>query len=1348
MNEVKLKFAIEGGQVVSATIDGVTTRLDKLDQGARAASVGAGTLKTELSSMHLISKTVIGSLSGIAGGLSVVAVAAKAISVQREFDVLNSSLITVTGSSMKAAQEFEWIKRFAATTPYQLNEVTGAFVKMKALGLDASEKALTSYGNTASAMGKGINQMIEAVADASTGEFERLKEFGIKAKQNGDQVSLTFQGVTTSIGNNAAEITQYLQQIGDGEFAGAMQERAKTLDGAISNLADNWDELFRTVNQNAIGPVIYDSVTLASKAISDAITVVNSMSSAAAANAKATGAMATVQEALATTFETVAVLGVNVKYVLTQVGDEIGGVAARAVQILQGNFAGAAAIRSSMVADAKAARVEIDATTTRILGARAAVTAAASVNATASARLARQGVVDADITVAANDKVATSVQKVSAVQKEANRIMLANAAAHTKVVDAAIAADEKAHQLVNDQIKTGRTLLEQIEFETQLLSMNTEQRAIATVERELERQGIVKGTLAYDAYIEQLRKAVSIKAEKESGIKAADDLAKANQTAAEASGKYWEDALMRAFESGKGFFESLWDTIKNTLKTQILKVSIQGVMGGLGVGAAGAATAGESGGNLLGTAGNLSSLYNTVSGGLNLASTAGTYIATNATNLTLGQFGAGMMNTSSMAAAQAAAQAGGAQAAGLVVGSFANGIAGYGISKALSGGYELGSVNTIAGIASMIPGVGPLAGVVGGIVNRAFGSGPLEMTGQGTRGTFGADGFTGTNYANFHRDGGWFSGDTDTTDYSPIDTATNQAWSDAFAGVKTSMSGMATTLGHATTSITAYAKAVDIAAGTTAEQMTAIFTGMADDMAVATAPGITALAKVGETASVTMSRLATSFTTANAWLGRLQDTLFDVGLAGADSASKLADAFGGLDALSASSKAYYDLFYTDAERLAQTSTDVAKGLALVNVTMPGTKDAFRSVVTGLDLTTDAGRNAYAVMLALAPEFATVADAAAAAVKTLTAALTDTAKTGADDAMSALERAVDAQRLIYQAQADAAESAVSELQGIFDTLDSSIKTLYGQVDSAQSAATGRAFIDTALSTAQATGYLPDGADLSAAISAAVGDATVYATQAESDFQKLALAGTLGSLKTLSGDQLTTAEKQLALSKDQLTRLDDTLSLAQQQLDAANGINTSVLSVADAVANLASSLSLFDRTSAAVAAGGTVPLPENASTIYAGMGDDIRTIQDLYSVNLGRVADPEGLANWTAQFMGDGVIDAAEKQTFALAAMPEYKAKYGFAVGINRVPYDMTARIHADEAVVPAAFNPFNPNARQNGIGGNTERLEALVEVLVKTNERLETRLAAIEGSSQRTADATNGRGEMAMLMEAV
>lgn len=199
-------------------------------------------------------------IGAIAGALSVQAFTTKLIQVQREFDILNSSLITVTGSSRNAEIEFAWIKNFAATTPFSLAEVTSAFVKMKALGLDASAEALKSYGNTASAMGKSLNDLIEAIADAATGEFERLKEFGIKANAEGDRVTLTFRGVSTNIGKNAAEITQYLRSIGEVDFAGAMENRANTLDGAISNLSDTWDELFRTINKGLFGDLLLDSV--------------------------------------------------------------------------------------------------------------------------------------------------------------------------------------------------------------------------------------------------------------------------------------------------------------------------------------------------------------------------------------------------------------------------------------------------------------------------------------------------------------------------------------------------------------------------------------------------------------------------------------------------------------------------------------------------------------------------------------------------------------------------------------------------------------------------------------------------------------------------------------------------------------------------------------------------------------------------------------------------------------------------------------------------------------------------------------------------------------------------------
>jgi hypothetical protein len=178
-------------------------------------------------------------VAALAAGM--VALGERVFDVSKRFQSLRASLITVTGSAENADKQFGVIKDFAATTPFQVDQATSAFIKLKALGLDSSTKALTSWGNTASAMGKDLNMMIEAVADAATGEFERLKEFGIKSKSVGDNVQFTFRGVTTTVKKEAGAIQDYLLKIGDTQFAGAMERQMDTIGGAISNLEDQFD---------------------------------------------------------------------------------------------------------------------------------------------------------------------------------------------------------------------------------------------------------------------------------------------------------------------------------------------------------------------------------------------------------------------------------------------------------------------------------------------------------------------------------------------------------------------------------------------------------------------------------------------------------------------------------------------------------------------------------------------------------------------------------------------------------------------------------------------------------------------------------------------------------------------------------------------------------------------------------------------------------------------------------------------------------------------------------------------------------------------------------------------------
>ena len=189
------------------------------------------------------------------------------------FETMKISLEVVTGSAEKATMAFGGILELAKETPFAVSELTEAFIKLKALGLDPSEASLISYGNTASAMGKSLNQMIEAVADAATGEFERLKEFGIKARSQGDNVSFTFQGVTKTVKKNAEDIAGYLQGIGEVQFAGAMSKQMDTINGKISNLGDSTDMLFLKFSEAGAGETFKDIMDLA-------ITGVNGLGSA------------------------------------------------------------------------------------------------------------------------------------------------------------------------------------------------------------------------------------------------------------------------------------------------------------------------------------------------------------------------------------------------------------------------------------------------------------------------------------------------------------------------------------------------------------------------------------------------------------------------------------------------------------------------------------------------------------------------------------------------------------------------------------------------------------------------------------------------------------------------------------------------------------------------------------------------------------------------------------------------------------------------------------------------------------------------------------------------------------
>ena len=176
-------------------------------------------------------------------GAGLAAIGQATVRTAADFEAMEARLVTLEGTSAKARESMEWLSDFAVKTPFEINELTDAFVKLKAYGIDPTDGTLRTLGDTASAMGKSLDQTVEAFADGLSFEWERLKEYGIRAKVAGDEVTFAWQ--TTS-----GQVTQTIKKDGDairdflignmGRFSGAMDRQSKTFSGMMSNLRDQF----------------------------------------------------------------------------------------------------------------------------------------------------------------------------------------------------------------------------------------------------------------------------------------------------------------------------------------------------------------------------------------------------------------------------------------------------------------------------------------------------------------------------------------------------------------------------------------------------------------------------------------------------------------------------------------------------------------------------------------------------------------------------------------------------------------------------------------------------------------------------------------------------------------------------------------------------------------------------------------------------------------------------------------------------------------------------------------------------------------------------------------------------
>jgi hypothetical protein len=735
-------------------------------------------------------------------------------------------------------------------------------------------------------------------------------------------------------------------------------------------------------------------------------------------------------------------------------------------------------------------------------------------------------------------------------------------------------------------------------------------------------------------------------------------------------------------------------------------------------------------------------------------------------------------------------------------------------------GGVMGPIGALAGLVlSRIPAVQKLmTSVFGGkqsVSDSGFGMDPASLasiTGNGAH---------AYQYADITTSGGWFSSDKHSQQSNPLADSANQQFTSIITSLSASIKAAGGMLGLAgddfTNKLNAFVVDIghvslkDLKGDELQKALESVFSKLGDDMAQYAVGGLQELQQVGEGYLETLARVATEYQTIDVVFQSFGKTFGEVGLESIAARDRLVQLAGGLDKFTSQGEYFLKNFFSDQEQAAALKARIDPTLAKYGLSTEG-EDAskmFRNLVAGLNTTTEAGAAAYTELMTIAPAFKQVTDAAEQAQKdmlderkslqdkldelTMTSAQLHEKERAAVDAsnLALYDRvaALQAEKDAVQTTKDAATAALGNVDNAFsvlqkmtkattdtltaritaekalsDAVKSTLASMKAQGAEVADRAAAQAQVKAALAIAKASGVLPDAAALQKPFSVLSQDAaSMFSNQQDYLRDFYSTQRDIASL----GDM---ADSSLSVDQKQLDSLNDMLKAAQQQIDILKGIDTSNLTIAQALSgfNLAVSSAKGNPVVGATAAingayqqylGRAPDAPglewaQNAvakgapvSQIVDGIKNSTEaSLNTLYKDVLGRTPDAAGLDFWVKAF--GPTMDAAEQAEWMKAAQAEVAGKRipGFAgggdhaggwrvVGENGPELEATgpARIF-NASQTSALFGRLaNPSSNADVLAAAVDRLNATAERQQAVIERQGATLEETRRQVKRMAD---------------
>lgn len=814
----------------------------------------------------------------------------------------------------------------------------------------------------------------------------------------------------------------------------------------------------------------------------------------------------------------------------------------------------------------------------------------------------------------ARQKEAQSAEIAAIAKKKADEeAAKAREEASKRAISAARAREEADRRAAQQAVDGSNRIIASLKLETEQIGLNVVQKKMMSAAAEAAKaptqelaQQIMASAQAWAMATQQQEAMMAAEKERLSAIdaieKAEKEAAKASEASARESTQRWNNlwggveqtaktSFIQFAAHGKSAMQSIGESIKLSIIDVLYQLTVRKWIVNIGTSLQGsflnsalgsAAGSGAGGGNLLNIASMSTNAMSMFKGGFGIPGLVGRGVSMLPGSL--GAFGTGMMGSAGMGAFSTAGGAGTAfiGGAGTALGGTGMGVtAGLGSMAAAAAGPLV-----IAAAADMI--FRSLAGdktlgnkvidsipVIGSLGALLFGHGPRKFRQEVAIGDVSAEGFDGRFTRVDRAKGGLLVGNKHWEYDSPDSAAFQQVFDEAIKGYASSAKDFAKNLGLSADAVTNYSKTIRLESekgkALTEEQINSFLRGIGNEFAQGIMPTVDTLKKAGEDSLATLGRLSTEFTTlsdAATILGKsvAESRAFISGLS-FEGRTGFVDAAGGIDALNQKVTFFAQNFLTESERLAPAQEKLNDELKRLGLSTDLTKDQFRDLVQSFGKVNGVSEETLQSLLSLAPAFVGVKEGL---------------KDAAGGAFSALQKSVETERNRIAEQYNAAvEESNKRIQGVTEsigklkTLSEALKSTVDQIrplgrDQAKQQ------ISDAINAARSGGDLPEAESLRNALSVVGNSQTISANSGSFEFarEQAKTANLVAELGSVTDSQLLLDERSLAALeesrtrldqgfKDEMGRLDSLLTQGQAQIDALNGINTSVLSLADAL-----------------------------------------------------------------------------------------------------------------------------------------------------------------------------------------